>query len=1247
MTVAATYPTLARPLACAALQSILCIPYYLDKALKIPWSEDRPLPQSEREFRDIFWQVVVRADQNDFAGMSRRREEAFTEVALRRARALDLYAPCGDLDPGALDALRRDSLVVLSKHSRSLVAPAHDVLEDWAILQWIDGQFAVHGKSLQATSSALGTHPAIRRAYRNWVSELTARDLYAADELFQSAVQEQGIPAHFRDDTLVALLHSPVSVAFLQRHAAQLFAADKELLRRIIHLLRVACVMAPPWLKTSATQPSLFSAPDGPAWACVLQLVHNSLASFADEDRDLLLGLLDDWANGVSWQTPYPDGAECAAGIAHWLLPRFDDYQAEDQLRRTLTVIAKIPKADRDRFAKLLQMRDADKEHGQAADFLREMVLQTIEGFPAGRDVPDVIVAASKAHILCYDADLSTEWGYSADSELELLFGIKQDISHDYFPASGYRGPFLALLRHHPGQGLDLMVAVFNHSANWYVHRRVPNEYFNVPSETVLAFADGSTRKVWCDERLWGLYRGTQVGPEVLQSLLMAFERWLLEFAGARSRDLDKLLLHILQRTDSGAIVAIIASVATAFPLASGETLLTLLQSPLCVQLDRHRLVYESQVPSGLFGRHLTDAGNRVYVEERKQSDALSHRRQDIEFAILNLQLGAFRSRVHRILDGFRKAMPPIDEQHEEHRLWRLAMDRMDIRRYSVSAEAKEQSGEGGDEPCSNGQQNIRLELKEPDPDVKEMADHRAADYQAMNAKLALLMWAVGVFEHGAPATSDPAEWRRKLQEACGAKVEDNASGEHDLGRGGPGFVAAVCIRDHWEEMSTDEQAWCLDRACSEVANEADHWTQLARIQQNGMSADRPCAWALPLLLGKSVSQSQRARVRQMLVVGMTHAIDEVRLYAAWGIGDNLWRIDRDLALCCVHAIAEEATMVQCAVDAESSRPYPERRALDGIEADAARAVRGRCLDSDAIANDAYQNMDTATWMGADADKRILMVLRRAPTEAMANIGFERLAKTFVMWWDQDHDRRRHSGQHRRQRNWRTDAVLAELLEDFLLRTTITDAQRIIRPIIDATDRHPDEVHLILSGLVISEDRQPNTPQFWSLWEMFAQNVRKAKWLSRIDDRHAGGRKLMTTVFLGSGWKGEVRHWRSLEGHSSRIHALFGDLPASATVLRCYIQFLYHVGEQSLPDAFIGVAKRLRLESSQQMVKSADTVVMLELLLQRHVYGRPGELKRKSNLAQAVLFLLDLLVEHGSSAAFRMRDDFVTSAPTA
>ena len=91
-----------------------------------------------------------------------------------------------------------------------------------------------------------------------------------------------------------------------------------------------------------------------------------------------------------------------------------------------------------------------------------------------------------------------------------------------------------------------------------------------------------------------------------------------------------------------------------------------------------------------------------------------------------------------------------------------------------------------------------------------------------------------------------------------------------------------------------------------------------------------------------------------------------------------------------------------------------------------------------------------------------------------------------------------------------------------------------------------------------------------------------------------------------------------------------------------YVRFLYHIGEQSLPAAFVRIAKRLQLGDSKQMLRKTNTVFLLEVLLQRYVYRRPLELKSDPAVRDAVLLLLDLLVANSSFAAFRMRDDFVT-----
>ena len=229
------------------------------------------------------------------------------------------------------------------------------MLEDWAVLRWIEQQHGTNDGSFHALSETIGTQPAVRRAYRIWVAELVDRDPGAADRLFSAAITEEGIPARFRDDTLVSLLRAPSSPAFLERHAVELLANDRDLLKRVIHLLRVACVTAPRWLSENAGRASLFNVPDGPAWAAVLKMVQTHFTAFTEPERLLLLGLVKDWSNGISWWEPYPAGAESAAAIAHRLLPGFDTYRSESAERQTLSVIARVPKADAAGFKALLR----------------------------------------------------------------------------------------------------------------------------------------------------------------------------------------------------------------------------------------------------------------------------------------------------------------------------------------------------------------------------------------------------------------------------------------------------------------------------------------------------------------------------------------------------------------------------------------------------------------------------------------------------------------------------------------------------------------------------------------------------------------------------------------------------------------------------------------------------------------------------------------------------------------------------
>ena len=901
--------------------------------------------------------------------------------------------------------------------------------------------------------------------------------------------------------------------------------------------------------------------------------------------------------------------------------------------RQALSVIAKIPQADAARFESLLRGNAGTGRRDHASDILRDIVFSELEGMPAARDLPDVLVSAAFEYLLCTESDLRRH-SYHGSHDLESSFGLKRRLAHKFFPASAYRGPWIHLLRYHPEKGLRLFIQVFNHSIDWYAHPRISG-HLEPPFEIRLLFSDGTSQKQWCDSRLWNLYRGTSVGPCVLQSMLMALERWLLDVSKARPDELDAALLDILQRSNSAALTSVVASVATAFPHVSGQALLVLLSSPECIRLDLQRTVMESQGTLVGFNQHRVE--DRIYEIERKEMHTLAHRRHHIENAIVNLQLGPLAGRVHEILDQHRGMLPSVSEQTEDDRIWRLSMHRMDIRRYSI-AEATTGSDSSTEATSADpARSQVLLSPKDPEPDIKTMMDESAAKFDVSSSGIGLLMWALCVFEKKDAGTYDPGKWRQRLNQARtmeGNTTEDESA---DLYRGGPGIVAAVCVRDHWQEMSCDEQNWCVEIVCSEVMRHADVWNHFARCQISGMSADRPCASVVALLVGKSLSMTRQSHVRQALVISLTHSIDEVKRYAAQGVAEYLWSIDRTLAMRCVQALATEATLIDQARDREAARPFDQRRQIADLSAEAAVAIRQRFW-SEGIADDAYRRLDIRKEFGASANVLVLTMLGRVPTDSVAVAAFTRTAHTLVEWWNLDNEPERH---------YEAEFEVTELLSNFAMHTSDDAVGMVLQPLLDAIDRHPGDVCRVVENLVVIEDRCPITSRFWAVWNLFADRVRRADWLTRLDDReYSIGNEILYVIFLGTNWKENVRHWRSVKGYANYVHALFEDLPPSTIVLDAYIRFLYHIGEQSLPDAFVRVANRLRPGNIQRMLRKTNTVFMLEVLLQRHVYGRPLELKRDRLIREAVLFLLDTLVEQGSSRAFRMRDDFVTPIST-
>jgi hypothetical protein len=458
--------------------------------------------------------------------------------------------------------------------------------------------------------------------------------------------------------------------------------------------------------------------------------------------------------------------------------------------------------------------------------------------------------------------------------------------------------------------------------------------------------------------------------------------------------------------------------------------------------------------------------------------------------------------------------------------------------------------------------------------------------------------------------------------------------------------VAAVCIRDHWDELSSEERGWCTGVLCEEILRTADQSTMTERVQRNDMAADRLCAHVVAVLLTRVSSEPERAVVREALAAAILHPIEEVCWHAAWGVNAEVWQLDRTLALRCVNAIAVQAGRVDDLWSSQGRRMMQPDKA-EAMFATIAQEVRRAFEEPGGIPDTANAELSLDGPGAGDVNARILTILAFAPEEPLTVAAFERASLALVKEWDGDGTpggRRAESRGRGRERDFQGEQVMKSRLQQYAMKATRESAHRVLLPILDAVDRHAREVYPIVQGLTSLEDGSPNTDQYWYLWGLFAARVRSAPWVQWLNQEDPTGREMLTAIFMNSYWKDHVRHWRSLKGRAHLVDALFEALPATWVVFDSYLRFLYHIGERSLLQAFILIERSIQRRNATEMLANSNTVFMLEVLLQRHVYGRPLELKRTKELREAVLSLLDALVENGSSAAFRMRDDFVTPA---
>lgn len=1203
-------------------RELLRNPWYLDKACSVDWNKETATELlDERRLRDVLWrQVVVREDMR-IGGMHLQRERCFRDIALRRARSLQSFVAVEAGEEAAVQALVADELLVEEPRNR-WVAPAHDVLEDWALVRWVSETFMALGHEPQQFFDTLGHELPIRRSYRQWLQEaLVAEDLEQMRGFVDAVLSTPSVELYWRDETLVSILLSDEAPRFVESHEPALLTDNKRQLQRIIHLLRVACKKPNPlWALPEEVLGKTFGdihlVPDGKAWGAVIQLIHRNLLSFENNDLPLVLGFLEDWKAGINWQMPVPDAAREAGLIAlHYWNSLDNDWHWEETFDRLASLILVVPQAISAEFEALLNYTIKHKGRNYRAEALEKKLLTSFECWAACRSHSEAVAKfAERGWGIDRPIPKKSSWDVGHHLDMNTHFGLRSGFL-DYHPASALQGPFFALLQAKPQDGIDLVLKLANVATERFVKLGLDDKYNDGPVQVIVDFGEGVVSKQWMSPRLWLMYREGMPGPEVFQSALMALEKWLLDLAEA-DHDLQNLTRRLILKSKSVSITAVVTSVALAYPFKIGDTALTLLRTPEFFDLDLRRFVYDQNPVSSMFGDWPYNASKRIYNNERLDSDKLPHRKKNLEWFALTLQTGALRDQVWKIIDDYKVELPPLDKQTEEHKMWRFLLHKIDLRNFSP----KEKLDDG----------KILFEREPPERDVAEVIDKNAPALEANEEATSVLVWGMAVFEQRDMDKFDMGRWREMLKKAQQlADVQKNKDMlDIRLLEGGPGYVAAVCVRDHWEELNPEEKKWCRELLLSKIMAEKDTGNEMVQIQRFAMASSRAAARVLPLFLDDA-DEITRKRVREAIAAALTHAIKEVREYAAHAVGLYLWERDADLASACIAALIDLATLERWCYGRRRQKPFNISKGVDGI--------RMRITSGKSLKERHYSRIDVVDPFNATILPLISVIISQQQARPLAQKFLCQISESFVQSWKREH---RYDG----RRNYQAESILKSQFANFIIRCEVAVALKLWEPFANAIPQNADEVAEVFERMIISEDATHESNTFWAVWqETVNRLLSSANCHEQLAREHSGLAKLSSVLLLDRIlWKEDAKDWKPLHGHENKLKTFFEAAGSAPPVCKSFIRLLDSVGSILLPEALVWLDGRLRHGNPTAMIGDRNALFSLARILTPLVFSQTNVLRKSPILRNATLHILDLMVEQGSSAAFRMRDFLVT-----
>ena len=1208
------------------LQQLICNLFYLN--LYVQTYDESSTNETKAQFYSKIWDIRVKGMPHCLVVQSIAREEF---VCLMFQTIMDnnsyYYKPVDNSTDKTINMLINDTVI---SHDTTFGGYyfTHDVFEEM-VAQFIIKREYKKSAHLVDFFSSLGISLPIRKYYRHWLLENLDENLLPK---ILSIFANKEINKIWKDETLIALMTDVERPSTLVTTNNLLAQNDFALLLKAVLLLNTACRIldrhffhiTTPSEQVCSRLAYRFTQPSGAGWDFIIKYIADNVGriNWTEKFMRPVVEMLTTWVNAQK----HGDTTRFAGKIALFLYNKsLDDkysYWDKDLQRKMFNIISSSAHEIKDEviliITSVIETTCIDRRV-RHIDLCEYFVSNVLNCSVICEAIPEHLIALCNK-LWCRRKSDPKKENFHPGNDVEDAFGLSDWVHFDCQPTSAYQTPIFSLLRFSPQKTLKFIINFLNDAvSNFYKSDR--NRKYHEIAYIDIDVEDNLTITKFCGGRLWGLYRGIGGGPELLECMLMALEKWLLEYIKQSEEELaNDLCQYLLKESNNVCITSVITSLVTAYPEKLFRTALWLISFKDIFYLDNQRYIHEDS--TNWFRNMPSD---QIYNNERLESNKLEFRKRTFEQTILKYQIHAFgdneedwdckKSQLYKCIDKLAERVSAEDTTT------RFALNRIDLRRYHPDFDSQLTQ--------DDGKTYIPFVVDE-EPDLTEIREQNDKQIKETFKYTNILLWARARFEKEPEEYSKyPIYEKDSILAFCEFKqVFDDLKAGKNLeyfSREAPVFGAAVLIRD-FQPLLNEIQ---IDFCCNILRESMPIVFSLVP-KHEVTDGTLAILSSMPFLISRAESDRDE---QNNLIISYAMALLTDSSYSSCKLFATTMWSNQPIAASIIFLLHNCLLL--------DFNTWLRNIRQEGKKVNKFISQHKRKIEDIITSN---KEVDASTLAKFDVNNLMKIAL-------ILDINSETHYKLFLQIADSIFQSIFYEPQYNDyEKNLNFDLVLAftDWLADYIYLTSETKADRLIKLAMTKASGESRYVNYFLTHILLTHDKVKDNNKFWHIWnELFPYiKVLCGKYkeaVINLQNTHFNelNEIIATYCFAWPWWGEQQKHWLGVQRENlSFFNMIAKEIGYMPETLYSIARFLCTIGSDFIVEGTSWLATIIEqnphLSASELMT---DTIYYLEDILINLVATNENDVRKKDVLRKDVLCTLNYLVEKGSTVGFLIREE--------